>query len=138
MNAVTADVHVVPGPSGTVSVQQDVAARGLTRGFAEQAVLALVAGVSATSAGDEVVVSADTRPCCLPSIVVAQTTDDLTVSLPEGASLRVTTASGDIEVRALAGPVDITTGSGGVTLDGATVSHALRVRTRSGVSLEKP
>jgi len=132
VNVAGADVRVEAGPPGTVSVQQEVAARGLTRDIAERAVQALTAGVSKAAVGDAVAVSADLSPCCFTSAVVVESNDAVVVRLPAGATLRVTTASGDVEVGALSGPIAISTVSGTVALSGVTASDSLRARSLSG------
>lgn len=125
-----ADISVVAGNPGQVVVEQDVHAQALTRGLAEQSVRSIAGDVSATAG--TVDVRADRFFCCVSSLWANDVSAALFVRLPSDASLIVETASGDVSVSGLSGPIDVRTESGHVTLAGLTTTGLVRVRTSSG------
>jgi hypothetical protein len=128
----TASVTVVPGSSGQVVVDQDVSARGLTRGLAEQAIGPLTSAVS--GAPGAVSVRSSGPFCCWASLWVTDVNATMIVRLPSGAGLTVETGSGDVSVSGVFGPgaVSVRTQSGRVHISGAEPSGNIDVQTATG------
>jgi hypothetical protein len=132
VNTDMASVTVVAGSAGQVVVDQDLNARGLTRGLAEQAVALLTSSV----AGDARAVSV--RPsgpfCCWSSLWVTEVSATVIVRLPPGANLSVETGSGDVSVSGVSGPgsVRARTQTGSVRISGTEPGGNIDVQTSNG------
>lgn len=111
-----ADLHV---SSGTVTVVGDAEVTGA------------VAEMSARFSGSEPSLTHDVdadgvfsvESICQPELAICEITADVTV--PEAISLKVLVDSGDVDVRAMTGALDLETGSGDVDLDSPSADTVL-------------
>src|SRR5207302_4391711 len=127
VQSASADLRVRAGPDGQVRLDEHDIVRALTRRLAGLELQA--ARTTLTSTGTAVqVTTGDDRIVVMGGFVRRE----LTVYLPAEANLKVTSASGDLNLSGVRGDLSVDSASGSVTLDNMAVAGVANVHVVSG------
>lgn len=127
LNAVSADLTVLAGPDGQVRVDEHDIVRALTRRLAGAALDRLHTTLEQTSTGVRISPADESF-----NTFAGFSRRQITVHVPSGSNLHVTSVSGDLRVSGIHGDVSVDTESGSVVLEGMDVTGLASAHVVSG------